>query len=355
MPIPDQNVGAWLAGYTRSARRTRATCNRARWSRARTGRVVAAQRILARAWSGQLLLNESCRRKRVGLVGAVCHRGEVNPADDAEHDAGSRGTPVGGEHGGYVPVAQAGESSAYRSSLTITLDDGTVLSPAEVVEFLRAQRPGERGADTGWVDLVFPADRVVGVLDWAGSWDPQSGPVLATGVVRVPGDGAVQLTVSAISRAEPWGSGWQLINEPGNPAVDVSFLRHLPAAIIGALSLGRVDAASFTAVRHLAAGLRRLTLAWSDLDDEVLPDIAALTWLTWLQTFGNRFTSAGVAQLAALTQLRDLYLEEETLTSSAFTFAAQLPELQRLGLQDVPLTAEDLAELRRRLPDVDVR
>ncbi|WP_375499368.1 hypothetical protein [uncultured Jatrophihabitans sp.] len=278
----------------------------------------------------------------------------MNALGEAEQGEGPDGEDAGGDHGNYVPMNELVGRGAYQSSLTITLADGTVLSPAEVHQLRRSQRREQHDVDVGYVDLSFPTDRIVGVLDWNGSWDTQTGPVLATGVVRVPDDGEVQLKVSAVSRTEPAGDGWQIITEPGDPAVDLGFLNYLAPNIIGSISLGHVDASSFSALRHLAPGLRKLYLTWSGLGDEVLADIAALRELTWLQTFGNRFTDVGVQQLAALTQLRSLYLEEETLTAAAFAFTAELPLLERLGVQDVPLTADDLAFLKLHLPGVDV-
>ena len=106
---------------------------------------------------------------------------------------------------------------------------------------------------------------------------------------------------------------------------------------------------------HLAPGLRSLYLAWADLEDDALAHVSKLEGLIYLQTWGNRFTDRGVQQLAALTRLESLYLEEEPLSAAAFDFVVGLPHLARLGLQDVPLTDAELADLRRRLPDVDVQ
>ena len=98
----------------------------------------------------------------------------------------------------------------------------------------------------------------------------------------------------------------------------------------------------------------RLYLACTDLTDEALAAIGTLHGLCYLQSWGNRFTDRGVQQMASLTRLESLYLEEETLSAAAFDFAASLPHLARRGLQDVPIPAAELAELRRRLPDVEV-
>lgn len=76
--------------------------------------------------------------------------------------------------------------------------------------------------------------------------------------------------------------------------------------------------------------------------------------LTYLQTWGNRFTDSGVEVLAQLEQLEHLYLEEETLSAHAFGFAQRLPRLGRLGLQDVPISDEELVGLRAALPGVRI-
>ncbi len=204
--------------------------------------------------------------------------------------------------------------------------------------------------------LTFPADVIVGNLDWAGSWSDERGPVLATGTVLVPDDAEIELHTEALSGSErdPGGASWSLIPDRRRPELDLGFLRQLPADAITSLSLGRSAAGSVSALAHLAPGLRRLYLGWTGFGDEVLPFVARLVNLTYLQTFGNHFSDAGVQQLSALQQLDHLYLEEETLTAAGFAFAAALPRLQRLGLQDVPLTDAEMGDLRQRLSGVDV-
>jgi hypothetical protein len=105
---------------------------------------------------------------------------------------------------------------------------------------------------------------------------------------------------------------------------------------------------------HLASGLTQLYLTWSNFTDDALPPIAGLTRLSYLQTFGNQFTDAGVQQLVTLQNLTDLYLEESSLTAAAFEFTTRLPRLTRLGLQDVDISEPELAALRSRLPHVTV-
>ncbi len=74
--------------------------------------------------------------------------------------------------------------------------------------------------------LQFPTDRIVGTVDWDGSWNDEHGPVLATGTVHVPNGVRVSLEVQALRGSEPTGGGsWsdsgieQLRNRL--PAVDI--------------------------------------------------------------------------------------------------------------------------------------
>jgi Leucine-rich repeat (LRR) protein len=165
---------------------------------------------------------------------------------------------------------------------------------------------------------------------------------------RQNADGSVETEI----HEDPDGI-WELTG--GSQPADLGFLRQLPRASITALSLhSPIVADSLAAVTHLAPGLRRLYLASTDLTDEALPHISQLDGLTYLQTWGNQFSDRGVRQLAALTRLESLYLEEESLSAAAFDFAVNLPQLTRLGVQDVPLTEAELADLRRRLPSANV-
>jgi hypothetical protein len=227
--------------------------------------------------------------------------------------------------------------------------------------------------------LTFPSGQAVGTLDWAGSG---AAPVLASGVVTVPDGVEIALDVKVIEsvrRTDGHGAfhstltnkrlnadgsedsevrqdsdqSWEITG--GSQPADLEFLRQLPADSITDLHLSApIVPGSLAAVTHLALGLRKLYLAWADLPDDALAHVSKLDGLMYLQTWGNRFTDRGVQQLAALSRLESLYLEEETLSAAAFDFAVRLPHLSRLGVQDVPLTEAELAELRRRLPGASV-
>jgi len=160
--------------------------------------------------------------------------------------------------------------------------------------------------------LRFPAEIAVGEVWWEDAREPDgSGHLLAIGVVEVPGGTAVDLSVYTVAEVSvsgqpggmfvvPAGTGsppavplrrrhrrrsrervtWQrgmpdsvLRNNrsiwggpgdlsysvaSGEEAVDLEFIRGLPADSVFDLSVGRVDPDSFAAVAHLAPGLRRL-------------------------------------------------------------------------------------------------
>ena len=210
----------------------------------------------------------------------------------------------------------------------------------------------------GWISVAHASPLLSPPMrSWA-HWNgsgliAKSGPVLATGNVEAPEDQAISLNVHRIDSVEPSGDGWSM--KGGTTPVDLQFLAGLPSDSIEFLTIGPdIVAASFRFVEHLAPGLRRLCLSHTDLTDQALRHVAKLTGLTSLQTFGNSFTDAGVQQLAALHNIEDLYLEEETLSAAALAFVRELPHLSHLGLQDMPITEEELDDLRAALPGVQV-
>src|SRR5579884_44817 len=200
--------------------------------------------------------------------------------------------------------------------------------------------------------LSFPVGEIVGTLGWVGAWDPNRGPILATSQVEVPAGAAVSLTVTRVVNTEPMADGWKVVGGP--EPVDLGFLVGLPPDSLQSVQLRDVVSTSVRHLTHLAPGVRRLYLAAAGLDDSAIEHVAALTGLTYLQSWGNAFTDAGVQELASLQELEDLHLEEETLTVAALDFVRRLPRLRRLGLQDMTLAARELDDLRARLPGVQI-
>jgi hypothetical protein len=204
----------------------------------------------------------------------------------------------------------------------------------------------------GMPRIQFPTDHIVGTVEWDGSWTDERGPVLATGSVQVPEGVGVSLHIRPLRGSEPKrGGSWTMI--PAQSPIHVGFVRDLPPDVIESVLVRSADEGSFDAVTHLAPGLRRLYLGRTGFSDAVLPTVAKLSGLTYLQTFGNNFTDQGVQQLGSLVHLEHLYLEEETLTLAAFDFVERLPHLTRVGLQCVPLSQRDVEQVRERLPGVD--
>jgi hypothetical protein len=202
------------------------------------------------------------------------------------------------------------------------------------------------------VELSFPAHEIVGEVSWLAG--PAWEPVLASGVVAVPDDAVVSLDVARIESVHRSSAGLEVgySNEP----LDLGFVCNLPVDSITSLKINYwIVPESFPSVRHLAPGLRELYLAATDLDDGALAVVAELQSLKSLQMYGNRFTDAGIQQLTALKELKELYVEESTLSPSAFAFASHLPKLAQLaGLSEASMTVADIDQVKAMLPGVNV-
>jgi hypothetical protein len=287
--------------------------------------------------------------------------------------------------------------------------------------------------------LRFAAGIAVGEVHWEDAREPGGrGHLLAIGVVEVPDGTAVRLEVHEVAeasvstraaglRAAPAGTArppaflpgparervtWHrdmpdralrnnrgIWGEPGSEsysvgygaqAVDLEFLRGLPAGSVVELSLSGVVPASFAAVAHLAPGLRGLGLFLDGLGDDAAPVIAELTALESLRLYGNdgpgdgpslrlgdhalsaiaglpaleylallggSYTGHGLQQLRRLPALRHLHVEREDLTAPMFGFAAAMPALTRLtGLDefggDGPMPPAEVGQVRAMLPHI---
>jgi hypothetical protein len=190
---------------------------------------------------------------------------------------------------------------------------------------------------------------------------------------------------------EPAGSYW-IGHDHG--AVDLEFLRGLPADSVFSLSVGGntggVVPASFAAVSHLAPGLRHLGVYLDGLGDDAPSVIAGLTALASLTLVGDSamdkgrrlddhalsviaglpaleeltlldgaYTEHGLQQLGRLRKLRHLHVEREGLTAPMFRFAAIMPALTRLtGLDefgdDGPMPPAEVDQVRAMLPHISM-
>jgi hypothetical protein len=288
--------------------------------------------------------------------------------------------------------------------------------------------------------LRFPAEIAVGEVWWEDVREPGGwGHLLAIGLVEVPDGTAVRLSVytvaevSVSSRQAGWaapagtsprpavpprrvqervtwhrempdrvlrnnrgiwgGSGEESCSiGSGEEAVDLEFIRGLPADSVSELNLGEVVSGSFAAVAHLAPGLRdlsvyiddlgeaapsviaeltalqRLSLAGNDapedgpssrLDDHALSVIADLPALEALSLLGGSYTEHGLQQLRRLPKLRHIHIERDGLSPSMFHFAATMPALTRLtGLDefgdDGPMRPAEVDQVRAMLPHISM-
>jgi hypothetical protein len=290
--------------------------------------------------------------------------------------------------------------------------------------------------------LRFPAEIAVGEVWWEDAQEPNgSGHLLAIGVVEVPDGTAVDLSVYTVAEVSvsgqpggifevPAGAGWPpavslrrrrgrrspervtwrrgmpdsaLRNDrsiwggpgdlsysvaSGEEAVDLEFIRALPAGSVFDLSVGGVDPDSFAAVAHLAPGLLRLSVYLDNLghdapsviasltaleslalagdsgmdegwrlDDHALSVIADLPALEYLALLDGSYTEHGLSQLARLPKLRHLHIEREGLTAPMFRFAAAMPALARLtGLDEFgdegPMPPAEVDQVRAMLPHI---
>lgn len=278
--------------------------------------------------------------------------------------------------------------------------------------------------------LRFPAEIAVGEVEWEDPREPSGWDhLLAIGVIEVPDQTAVRLRVytvaevsvsnhaldfSPISPGQPrervtwqrgmpdsalrnersiWGGpgeSWSV--ESGDEAVDLAFIRDLPADSVFDLSLtSDIVAASFDAVAHLAPGLRDLSVYLDSLaddapsviaqltalesltlggrpaaedgpgrlDDQALSAIASLPALEYLSLMQGAYTEHGLRQLSSLWKLRHLHIEREDLTAGMFQFAYSMPTLTRLsGLDefgdDGPMPPAEVNQVRAMLPHIIV-
>ena len=239
--------------------------------------------------------------------------------------------------------------------------------------------------------LRFPAGAAVGRI-W---WDGVGADRPAAGTVEVPDGAAVELAVGRSryrgKKRDRKGDGYG--NKPR--AVDLDFIRDLPADSVSSLSLTDVVPASFAAVAHLAPGLRDLSVFIDDLgadapaviaelmalesldlaghnplfpgdeptsqrlDDHALSAIANLPALESLTLLGGSYTERGLRELTRLVTLRRLEIEREGLTAPMFRFAAALPALTELDWLDSsrgygPTPPAEIERVRAMLPHISV-
>lgn len=94
--------------------------------------------------------------------------------------------------------------------------------------------------------------------------------------------------------------------------------------------------------------LARLSLQTTDVTDDVLRFVGALTGLSSLDLSATEITDAGLVHLAPLAKLEHLRLKETRIGDQGIAWlAAHLPRLKTLQLRGTSITARALGELGR--------
>ena len=160
---------------------------------------------------------------------------------------------------------------------------------------------------------------------------------------------AVRTVVASEAKVEstPWPPSWRSAVIEEAALVDTTSVDFSPeaAAIVvedllffpedrGRLRLTErkaIPKASLVALVDLA-GLQRLNLAETDVDDEVAPILARLTDLRELDLRGTRIGDATVAKLAGLEHLETLHLAGTEATPASIDVLLALPALKTLSI-----------------------
>ena len=110
-------------------------------------------------------------------------------------------------------------------------------------------------------------------------------------------------------------------------------------------------------IRYLATlgALESLNLKEVDLDGDALVHFKGLTQLKQLRLDGNKITNESLRHLAHLTGLERLDIDENPITDAGLKHLYGLTGLRHLDLKDTKVTAKGIEELRKALPNCNVR
>ena len=108
---------------------------------------------------------------------------------------------------------------------------------------------------------------------------------------------------------------------------------------------------------HLAKlnGLERLNLGETEITDTGLEHLERLTGFKALDLSGTPITGKGLERLANLTNLEYLYLAGTQVGDGDLHHLYGLSKLRHLDVTATAVTIEGVEEIRRHLPDVEVK
>ena len=95
-------------------------------------------------------------------------------------------------------------------------------------------------------------------------------------------------------------------------------------------------------------------LRYTDVTNEVLRRLEALTNLQWLNLQRTNITDAGLEHLKGLTNLESLNLTETNVTNSGLEYLQGLTKLKRLYLAVTKVSDEGVEKLQRALPECQI-
>jgi hypothetical protein len=167
--------------------------------------------------------------------------------------------------------------------------------------------------------------------------------LLCMGVVGCDGGSSPpndsQAKAESVIALKKLGAYWEL-NEQG----EVVFVNFMSTQITDA---GLVNLKALT-------GLQTLSIGSDKIIDAGLVHIKELTNLQKLDLSGNKITDAGLVHLEGLTYLLSLELYGTKITDAGLVYLKGLTNLTFLTLSK-EVTDAGLAELRKALPDCDIR
>jgi hypothetical protein len=224
-------------------------------------------------------------------------------------------------------------------------DPGTQAEPQPLsAEITKAWR--DAGAEVGWMRDTPPRPDS-GYEFWA-PWrkDAEAGAMPAFKFLQKEG---------VLARLPNPGVafGLDLHCWPGSDADlrELSRLKHLQSLNIGgALLLTDAGLKGLAAMKDL----RGLYLFHAPITDAGLKQLAALTNLQALDISSTRLTDAGLKDLAGLKQLRALNLGRTDVTDAGLKQLAGLQNLRWLNLGGTGVTARGVAALQKELPDCNI-
>ncbi|MGC3971242.1 MAG: hypothetical protein QM775_29045 [Pirellulales bacterium] len=110
-------------------------------------------------------------------------------------------------------------------------------------------------------------------------------------------------------------------------------------------------------LKHLRSfpELRRVPMGFTNVTDRGLAELKDLTQLEYIGLRGDQITDAGLPQLKNLVNLTGLHLGETKVTDAGLPHLYGFKKLQTLSIWQTKATEAGFAELRKQLPQAELR